>query len=408
MSNLAVDQDRLWADLVETGSIGAKDGGVCRLTLGAEDKAVRDWFAQRCVELGLRLSVDGVGNMFALRPGKTDLPPIAMGSHLDTQPTGGRFDGILGVLAGLEVMRVLEDSGYVTHAPLMVVNWTNEEGSRFQPSMLGSGVYCGLHDVAFADMRTDDAGIRFGDALDAIGYRGLATGVKLAAMFELHIEQGPLLEAERAQIGVVQGVQGCRWYEALVTGAAAHTGTTPMALRQDALVASAHLVLAVEALAGSEVGGVSSVGFLEVSPNSTNVIPETVRLRVDLRHPDDAALDRMEEGLNRAIAASNRPVELTRLSRTDAVQFDAECIASVRHAVEKSGFEARDMVSGAGHDAQHLAPLLPTTMIFVPSVDGVSHNPAEYTAPADCAAGAQILLDAVLDYDRRMAEARTG
>lgn len=406
MSNLAVDADRLWADLMDTGRIGAKDGGVCRLTLGVEDKAVRDWFTQRCADLGLHLSVDGVGNMFALRPGKTDLPPIAMGSHLDTQPTGGRFDGILGVLAGLEVLRVLEDSGYVTESPLMVVNWTNEEGSRFQPSMLGSGMYCGLHEAGFADSRTDAAGIRFGDALDAIGYRGQATGVPLAAMFELHIEQGPLLEAEGASIGVVQGVQGCRWFEAVLTGATAHTGTTPMPLRQDALVAAARLVLAVEGLAAAEPAGVSSVGFLEVTPNSTNVIPGLVRLRVDLRHPDDTALDRMEEGLNRAIAGLSVPVELTQLSRTDAVRFDPHCIASVRHAVEKSCFSARDMVSGAGHDAQHLAPLLPTTMIFVPSEGGISHNPTEYTAPADCAAGAQVLLDAVLDYDRKMAEAR--
>ena len=290
---------------------------------------------------------------------------------------------------------MLEDSGYVTEAPLVLVNWTNEEGSRFNPSMLGSGVWCGVHDRAFADARQDEEGTRFGNALEVIGYRGDGLG-KFGAMFELHIEQGPILEAEGARIGVVTGVQGCRWYGVTVTGVAAHTGTTPMALRQDALVAAARLVLAVEALA--EEGGVASVGFLEVSPNSTNVIPGEVRLRVDLRHPDDAILDRMEAALHAALDGA----EIVPISRTDAVAFDARCIASVRRAVKRLGFPSRDITSGAGHDAQHVARVVPTTMIFVPSEKGLSHNFAEHTSCADCAAGAQVLLDAVLDYDHRM------
>ncbi|WP_045392127.1 M20 family metallo-hydrolase [Falsirhodobacter sp. alg1] len=406
MSNLIVNENRLWDDLMVTAEFGAKDGGVCRLTLGPEDKAVRDWFSGQCNALGLEMAVDEVGNMFALRKGRSDLPPIAMGSHLDTQPTGGRFDGILGVLAGLEVIRVLEDAGYVTEAPLMLVNWTNEEGSRFNPSMLGSGVYCGVHERSYADARQDEGGETFGDALEAIGYRGdrPAGSVELGAMFELHIEQGPILEAEGASIGIVQGVQGCRWYEVVLTGNSAHTGSTPMGMRQDALVAASHLVVAVQAMALAEEDAVGSVGFMEVLPNSTNVIPGVVRLNVDLRHPKDAVLDRMEASLQETVASLGVTAKITPISRTDAVEFDTECITSVRHAVSRLNMSARDIVSGAGHDAQHLAGHVPTTMIFVPSTNGLSHNPAEYTAPAECANGAQVLLEAVLDYDRRMSD----
>ncbi|KQO67979.1 Zn-dependent hydrolase [Methylobacterium sp. Leaf89] len=410
MSNLTINAERLWDTLTETAAIGATpDGGIARLTLSDEDRRVRDWLRTQVEALGCTLTVDAVGNMFALRPGRNpDLQPIALGSHLDTQPTGGKFDGVLGVLAGLEVLRTLDGAGYVTEAPLLLVNWTNEEGARFAPAMLGSGVYAGIYAGDWAEARQDSAGTRFGEALDAIGYRGTAPAgaVPFGAMFELHIEQGPILEAEGATIGVVQGVQGMRWFEVTLEGRSAHTGSTPMPLRRNALVGAARLVEAVDAAAQAHApDAVGTVGHLTVTPNSNNVIPGHVFLTVDLRHPQDAVLDALEAELEAAVArvATELGLEtrLQAIARTAPVAFDPECIASVRRAAAKGGHATRDMVSGAGHDAAHVAGLVPTTMVFVPSAGGLSHNPAESTAPSECAAGAQVLLDAVLDYDAR-------
>lgn len=396
---------------METARFGATpDGGIARLTLGPEDRLVRDWLGEQCRALGLRVTVDDVGNMFALRSGRrADLAPIAMGSHLDTQPTGGRFDGVLGVLAGLEVLRSLDAAGYVTEAPLMLVNWTNEEGSRFSPAMLGSGIYAGVYSRDYGDRRADVSGDTFGASLERIGYRGdvPAGSVRFGAMFELHIEQGPILEAEGADIGVVQGVQGMRWFDLVLTGTAAHTGSTPMTMRRNALVAAAQVIAGVDAIARRHSDAVGSIGFLEVSPNSHNVIPGKVKATIDLRHPDDAVLDRMEAEIAQLItlAASGAGVgaTLTPISRTAAVAFDEDCIASVRAGAEAAGLRTRDMISGAGHDAAHIAAIVPTTMIFVPCQGGLSHNPAEATSPTECAAGATVLLNAVLDYDRRCA-----
>ncbi len=415
-SNLRIDPQRLWDSLMETAKVGALPaGGVARLTLSEDDRVIRDWFRGEVEALGLSVTVDEVGNMFALRAGlDASLPPIAMGSHLDTQPTGGKFDGNLGVLAGLEVLRTLAASGYVTNAPLMLVNWTNEEGSRFAPAMLGSGVHAGVYDKAFAYARADPAGTRFAEALDAIGYRGPAAAgaTRLGAMFELHIEQGPILEAEGKTIGVVQGVQGIRWFEVGLTGVPAHTGSTPMPLRRNALLGAARLIERVDAIAKAHApSAVGTVGFLVVSPNSHNVIPGHVALTVDLRDPSDATLEAMEQALLQAVAALRADlgleIALTPINRTPPVVFDAGCIAAVRAAAAKGGYATRDMVSGAGHDAAHCAAVAPTTMIFVPSVEGLSHNEAEWTSLGDCGAGAQVLLDAVLGYDATQEAAGT-
>ena len=409
--NIRIDAARLWESLMETARTGATPGGgIARLTLTDLDRQVRDWFRREVEALGCTVTVDEVGNMFARRRGRRDdLDPIAIGSHLDTQPTGGKFDGNLGVLAGLEVLRTLHDLGYETNAPLMLVNWTNEEGARFAPAMLGSGVWAGVFDRAYADSRTDRAGETFSQAIEAIGYRGesSAGSVRFCAMLELHIEQGPILEAEGVPIGVVEGVQAMRWYELTLTGRESHAGSTPMAHRRDALVAAARLVTAVDALARAHgPAGVGTVGLIESAPNSRNVIPGRVFMTVDLRHPDDAALARMESALREAVAAvaaDGVAIDLERSWDSPAVRFDPALLDAVRAGAARAGLATRPMVSGAGHDAAYTARRVPSAMIFVPCEGGLSHNEAEATSPGECAAGAQVLLNAVLEYDGRFA-----
>ncbi len=413
LANLAIDPKRLWGSLMMTAGIGGTPkGGIRRLTLTDEDRRVRDWFRAQVEALGCTVTVDEVGNMFALRPGRrSDLLPIAMGSHLDTQPTGGKFDGVLGVLAGLEALRTLADLEVETNAPILLVNWTNEEGARFAPAMLGSGVYAGLFDRAFADSREDRTGQKFGEALEAIGYRGQAKAgsVPIGALFELHIEQGPILEAEGLEIGIVEGVQAIRWYDVKVTGREQHSGSTPMGIRKDALLAAAQLIQAVDAAARRQPGGVGTVGLIESAPNSRNVIPGEVFFSIDFRHPEAAAIDAMEADMRAAVekVAAERGVEIAfdLLWSSPRVEFDVDCIACVAEAAAKNGFSARRMLSGPGHDAAYVAKVAPASMIFVPCKDGISHNEAEETSPDQCAAGAQVLLDAVLAYDRRFAEA---
>jgi N-carbamoyl-L-amino-acid hydrolase len=411
--NLQIDARRLWDSLMETARIGGTPkGGISRLTLTETDRQVRDWLKGECERLGCTVTVDEVGNMFAVRPGRrSDLPPIAIGSHLDTQPTGGKFDGVLGVLGGLEVLKTLHDTGYETNAPLMLVNWTNEEGSRFPPAMLGSGVYAGVFDRAYADSREDRQGVTFGEAIEAIGYRGSAKAgsVAFGAMFELHIEQGPILEQEEKVIGIVEGVQGMRWYEISVTGREAHTGSTPMPMRRDALVGSARLIDRIEGIALEHApSAVGSVGLIEVQPNSRNVVPGHVFFTVDFRHPEDSVLGAMEHKLTAAIDEMTGKgllnVELKKVWESPAVRFDAECLASVRKSAEAAGYPARAMISGAGHDAAYIARVAPTAMIFVPCAGGLSHNEEESTSFEECAAGAQVLLGAVLEYDGRGTE----
>ncbi|MCF8475685.1 MAG: M20 family metallo-hydrolase [Pseudolabrys sp.] len=412
MKNLAIDPERLWDELMETAKIGATaKGGICRLTLTDLDRQVRDWFKARCEALGCVVTVDDMGTMFARRPGqRNDIAPIAMGSHLDTQPTGGKFDGALGVLAALEALRTLHRAGYETFAPLEVVNWTNEEGSRFAPAMIASGVFAGAFTRDWAWGRTDRAGESFGAALDAIGYRGpeRCGNHELSAFFEVHIEQGPYLEAEGKDVGVVTGVQAIRWYEVTVTGQDSHAGTTPMPRRRDALLGAARLVEAVNAAAIAHPVAVGTVGILEVKPGSTNVIPGEVFFTVDMRDPDVSVLDRMESDIAAAAekvrAELGLEVAIERIVDQPAQAFDPVCIAAVREAAKVSGLSTRDLMSGAGHDAAYIARVAPSSMIFVPCKDGISHNEAEYSTKEQCAAGAQVLLQAVLAYDRRLAE----
>lgn len=411
LTNLNINPQRLWDSLMETAKFGGTaKGGIKRLTLSDEDRQVRDWFKAQCEALGCTVSVDEVGNMFAVRPGRNnDLPPIAMGSHLDTQPTGGKFDGVLGVLGALEAMRTLHEQGYETNAPVEIINWTNEEGSRFAPAMLASGVFAGVFTPDYAYERLDRDGISFKDELERIGYRGTekAGAHKFQAMFELHIEQGPILEDEKTMIGVVTGVQGMRWYEVTVTGQDAHTGATPMYLRKNALLGAARIIEAIDAIGQKHQPGVATVGLIENKPNSRNVVPGEVFFTIDLRHPDEEVLEVMEREFRAALEAALPPMKLAyeekRIWISPAVKFAPELIDCVEHGADRAGFAMRRMVSGAGHDAAYIARVAPTTMIFVPCEGGLSHNEAESTSFDECAAGAQVLLNAVIEHDRRLA-----
>jgi beta-ureidopropionase / N-carbamoyl-L-amino-acid hydrolase len=414
LPNLAINPQRLWDSLMETAKFGANEkGGIRRLTLSDEDKQVRDWFKRACEAVGCTVSVDDCGNMFARRPGRrNDLDPICMGSHLDTQPTGGKFDGVLGVLGALEVLRTMHEMGYQTNAPVEVINWTNEEGSRYAPAMLASGVFAGAFTRDYAYAREDRDGKRFDSELERIGYKGAEPvgARKIGAMFELHIEQGPILEAEGKMIGVVTGVQGMRWYEVTVTGQSAHTGATPMHLRKNALLGAARMVEEIHQIALRRApDAVGTVGLMEVRPNSRNVVPGEVFFCVDLRHKDEAILLEMEAEFRAILPKVMDPLGLgfeeKMIWNSPAVKFHPDLIACVREGAAKAGHQMRDMVSGAGHDAAYIARVAPTTMIFVPCAGGVSHNEAESTSFDECGAGAQVLLEAVLAYDRRFAAA---
>ncbi len=410
-TNLTINPQRLWDSLMETAQFGGTPkGGIKRLTVSDEDKLVRDWFKAECEKLGCSVEVDEVGNMFAVRPGKRgDVLPIAMGSHLDTQPTGGKFDGVLGVLGPLEVMRTLVDMGYESNVPLMIVNWTNEEGSRFAPAMLCSGVYAGVFTPDYAYSREDRQGIKLGDELERIGYKGSfkAGSIKFSSMFELHIEQGPILEAEDKIIGVVTGVQGMRWYEVTVRGQESHTGATPMGLRKNALLGASRMIEAIHQVGMAHLPGVASVGLIENRPNSRNVVPGEVFFTVDLRHPDEKVLDQMEAAYQAAIpriaAELNLEFEEKRIWNSPAVKFAPELIQCVRDGAKQAGYATREMASGAGHDAAYINRVAPTTMIFVPCLGGISHNEAESTTQDECGAGTQVLLNAVLAHDKSFA-----
>lgn len=408
--NLAIDAGRLWQSLMDMAEIGATPaGGVCRLALTDSDRTARDRFIAWCREAGCTIRVDHMGNIFARRAGLDGtLPPILTGSHLDTVPTGGKFDGALGVLAGLEVLRTLESAGYRTRAPLEVVAWTNEEGSRFAPVMMSSGVFAGAIPIETAMASADKDGLKLGDELCRIGYAGPEPvgGQPIAAYFELHIEQGPVLEREATDIGVVTGVQALRWYEVRLTGQEAHAGTTPMDARRDALVGAAEIITASNRFA-REAGPAAraTAGYIEAKPNGRNVVTGEVLLCLDFRHPDDAALLGMEKALEAEIEAVKvrhaLACDVRRVTHAPAVKFDERCVGLVRKSAETLELRARDMVSGAAHDAVYVSRVAPTAMIFVPSKDGLSHNEREWTAPADCAAGCAVLLNAILDFDAR-------
>jgi len=408
MNKLSINGERLWSTITETAKFGGTDkGGVCRLTLSDADRQVRDWLVRECESAGCAVSIDEMGNIFARRSGKVNtLPPIAIGSHLDTQPSGGKFDGIAGVLSGLEVLRTLNEAGYTTIAPLELINWTNEEGSRFTPPMLASGVFSGVFERDFTYAIEDRDGKTFVAELELIGYRGKRKcgDHKLGAYFELHIEQGPILEAENRMIGVVTGMQGQRWYEVTVTGQEAHAGSTPMHLRHDAMVACARMVEAIHEIALNHAPlAVSTVGLVTVKPNSRNVIPGSVFFTIDLRHPDDNVLLQMDRELKERVAniAKETDVQAKLVNNWNvaSMEFDRECIAHVRNAAEELGYHHRDMISGAGHDAVYVARVAPTGMIFIPCEHGISHNEMENTEPEYVAAGANVLLHAVTAYD---------
>jgi N-carbamoyl-L-amino-acid hydrolase len=393
---------------METAKFGAATrGGVCRLTLSDADRQVRNWFVRECQSIGCAVTIDTMGNIFARRQGRDDtLPPLAVGSHLDTQPSGGKFDGILGVLSGLEVARTLAEVGHITRAPLEVIDWTNEEGSRFSPPMLGSGVFAGVFDLDFAHAVQDRAGSRFGDELERIGYRGGARcgDHRLGAYFEYHIEQGPVLEAEGTDIGVVTGMQGQRWYEISVVGREGHAGTTPMPMRKDAMVASARLIQMINTIALRHAPqAVATVGLVEVRPNSRNVIPGSVFFTVDFRHPEENALGEMDEELKQAVqdVSGDMAMEVGLDNNWNAASmgFNDRCIDTVSAAAGDLGLSHRDIVSGAGHDAVYIARVAPTGMIFVPCRGGISHNELEAASPGDIEKGANVLLNAVLAYD---------
>jgi len=403
MSGPSIDAQRLWSSLMELAKIGATPkGGVRRVTLTPADREGRERFALWCREAGLELRVDPIGNMFARRAGKdAGAAPVVMGSHLDTQPNGGRFDGAYGVMAGLEVVRALNDAGVTTRAPLEVACWTNEEGSRFVPTMMGSGVFAGVYALEDILGNKDTDGVSVREALEATGYRGEARTHRVGAYFEAHIEQGPVLEDTRTTIGVVQGALGQRWFDVLIAGQDAHAGPTPMHLRKDAMLAAAQLTLEVNRIATSSPDSArGTVGHMQVKPNSRNVIPGEVRMTVDLRNARDATLSSMKQELEKTASTIARErrvgIEIKEVVYFPPSEFAPELIERVRAAAKRLGFSQRDIVSGAAHDAVYLARVAPTAMVFVPCEGGISHNEIENARPEDLAAGCSVMLEAVL------------
>ncbi|CAN7633759.1 Zn-dependent hydrolase [Variovorax sp. LjRoot290] len=407
---LSIDPERLWDSLMQLAKLGATEkGGVCRLALTDLDRQGRELFVRWMKEAGCSVRVDAIGNLFARREGQdASLPAVATGSHIDTQPTGGKFDGNYGVLAGLEVLRTLNDAGIRTLAPLEVCVWTNEEGSRFVPVMMGSGVYAGAFTLAHALAVTDREGVTVADALQAIGFAGDTPAAvddgapRFGAYFEAHIEQGPVLEDADIPLGVVTGALGQRWYDVVVTGQEAHAGPTPMQLRRDALQGATSLMQTVHQIAmGEQPNARGTVGYVQVHPNSRNVIPGRVTFTVDLRHTNDEGLDRMDAQLRAACAAlqaqGGLTVEVEQTVYFPPAHFAEPLVRAVREGAERAGLAHLDIVSGAGHDAVYVARTAPTAMIFVPCKDGISHNEIEDAKPEHLAAGANVLLHAMLD-----------
>ncbi|WP_312391376.1 Zn-dependent hydrolase [Pseudomonas sp.] len=414
-SHSHVDSQRLWQSLMELARLGATaKGGVCRLALTDLDRQARDLFVQWCEAAGCSVSIDAVGNIFARRPGRNPaLAPVMTGSHIDTQPTGGKFDGCFGVMAGLEVIRTLNDLGVETEAPLEVVVWTNEEGSRFAPCMMGSGVFAGKFTLEETLAKTDAQGVSVGEALDGIGYAGprAVLGHPVGAYFEAHIEQGPILEDQAKTIGVVLGALGQKWFDLTLRGVEAHAGPTPMHLRKDALVGAAAVVEAVNRTAHShQPHACGTVGCLQAYPGSRNVIPGEVRMTLDFRHLEADRLQAMIAEVQAVIEATcakhGLSFELTPTADFPALYFDKTCVAAVRSAAGALGLSHMDIVSGAGHDAIFLAELGPAGMIFVPCENGISHNEIENATPEDLGAGCAVLLRAMLAASEAIASGR--
>ncbi len=404
--NLRINGDRLWDTIHEIAKIGpGVAGGSNRQTVTDEDGEGRALFQRWAEEAGCTVGVDQMGNMFAVRPGQdSDALPVMVGSHLDTQPTGGRYDGVLGVLGGLEIVRTLNDLDIKTKHPIAVVNWTNEEGTRFAPAMMASAVFAGIITQDEAYSKTDAAGLTFGDELKRIGWRGEEEvgERKMHAFFELHIEQGPILEAEGVDIGVVTHGQGLSWTQVTVTGRDSHTGSTPMPMRKNAGLGMARILELVDEIAWShKPDAVGAAGHIDVYPNSRNVIPGKVVFTVDFRSPVLATIEDMEQrlavGAKKICDEMGLEVELEKVGGFDPVEFDEGCVTAVRNAAERLGHSHRNIVSGAGHDACWINRMYPTAMVMCPCVDGLSHNEAEDISKEWSTAGAEVLFHAVVE-----------
>ncbi|KJZ21192.1 Zn-dependent hydrolase [Loktanella sp. S4079] len=404
--NLKINGARLWDSLMEMAKIGpGVAGGNNRQTLTDEDSKGRHLFQKWCLDAGCTMGVDQMGNMFARREGTDpDALPVYVGSHLDTQPTGGKYDGVLGVLGGLELLRTMNDLDIKTKHPIVVTNWTNEEGTRFAPAMLASGVFAGMHTQDWAYDRTDAEGKKFGDELERIGWKGdeKVGDRKMHAFFELHIEQGPILEAENKQIGVVTHGQGLWWLQVTLTGKDAHTGSTPMNMRVNAGLGMARITELVHTIAmDNQPGAVGAIGHCDVYPNSRNVIPGKTVYTIDFRSPDQEKLDGMKARLEAEavpiIEELGLTMEIEAVGHFDPVTFDEGCVTAVRNAAERLGYSHMNIISGAGHDACWINRLAPTAMVMCPCVDGLSHNEAEEISPEWAAAGANVLFHAVVE-----------
>lgn len=403
MQPVEVDSERLWQSLMDLARIGATPkGGVKRITLTDPDRQGRDLFVAWCKAAGMTVRVDAIGNIVARRAGtNAALPPVMTGSHLDTQPSGGKFDGAYGVLAGLEVVRRLNELGIRTQAPIEVAAWTNEEGSRFVPTMMGSGVFASVYPLADMHNQQDIEGIRVGDALRQIGYEGDAQPHAVGAYFEAHIEQGPILENTQTTIGAVLGALGQRWFDVEITGQDAHAGPTPMDLRKDALLAASRLVVETNRVARSYPDNArATVGHMRVFPNSRNVVPGAVSMTLDLRNAKDDTLRAMVDDLTAAAKLIQTEcavaIAIKQVLYFEPSHFDATLVDSVRTSAAALGLSCRDIVSGAAHDAVYLNRVAPTAMIFVPCDGGLSHNELENARPDQLAAGASVLINAML------------
>ena len=404
--HLHINEGRLLARLAEMAKIGATEkGGVCRVALSDEDKAGRDLFIEWCQAAGCNITVDQIGNIFATRKGSDDdLPVILAGSHLDSQPTGGKFDGVYGVLAALEVVETLNDHKLTTTHPLEIVSWTNEEGARFPLSLTGSGVYTGIFDLEYALSREDKDGVTIGRALQQIGYDGEHINRRrpIKAAFEIHIEQGPVLEADDVTIGVVNGIQGICWEDLIFEGQEAHAGTIPMDGRRDPVRAAARVVEKIYLLVDQYAPDARvTFGDFSVEPASRNTVPSLLTVTLDYRHPQASVLDKIHQGVKEimesecSVAGIEGRVE--RVLEMPPVNFDPVCINAVQDSTDKLGYSSMQMISGAGHDAMYLAGIAPTGMIFIPCENGLSHNELENAQPEDLIAGGNVLLHAILE-----------
>lgn len=405
-STTKITGDRLWSSLMEMAEIGKTARGGCnRQALTDEDKIGRDLYVSWCRAAGCEISVDSMGNIFARRQGADDsLPPVVAGSHLDTQPTGGKFDGVYGVLAGLEVIRTLDDANVETEHPIEVVCWTNEEGARFSPAMLGSGVWAGEFSLDYGHNRVNKAGQTVKDELQRIGYLGPAScrPKPLRAAFEVHIEQGPILENAGLQIGVVSGVQAIGWYDLVIEGLPCHAGTTPMEVRRDPVMALYAILDKLYQVADDfKPWARMTFGDIRVEPGSRNTVPERLTVTVDMRHPERAQVKHMEGIMREIVRNECGKYRLTGEVREEldspAISFDDDCINAVRHAAESLGYSNMQMVSGAGHDSVYVSRVAPTSMIFIPCEGGLSHNEAENARKDDLEAGCNVLLHAMLE-----------